>query len=185
MALWFRVFGVHTASVLGFQWLWYVVGGWGLVRTLGRFGLALGVRLFLVALCLLSLLPYGCRPEAEAFALLLLGLSMVDTTASFSQRAGALAVLGCGVMSYPLMAALAVPFGGALAWLTLPPELAGRDRWRLLIRVWMLPLALAAAGVFLVFLAMIHGDLAAFLRVFNAHRLTRAGSAHPSRTTST
>ena len=179
MALWFRVFGVHTASVLGFQWLWYVVGGWGLVRTLGRFGLALNVRLFLATLCLLSLLPYGCRPEAEAFALLLLGLALVDTAASFLRRVGALAVLGFGVMSYPLMATLAAPFGVALAGLTLPPGPAGRDRWRLLARVWTLPLVLAAAGVFLVFLAMIHGDLAAFLRVFNAHRLTRAGSAHP------
>ena len=179
MALWFRLFGVHAASLLVFQWLWYLAGGWGLVRTLGRFGLALGLRLFLAAVYLLFLLPFGCRPEAEAAGLLFLGLALVDTAAAFPWRVGALVLLGFGCTSYAMVLALAAPFGVALAWLTLPPEQPARERWRALARAWIIPAVLAGAATFLVFLAMIRGDLTAFLTVFNAHRRVRAVSTHP------
>ena len=179
LALWFRLFGTHTAGLRVFQWLWCLAGMGGLVRMLGRFGLALGLRLFLAALYLLSMLGCGCRPEPEAVGLLFLGLALVDTAAPFSRRLGALILLGFAFLCYPIVVALAPPFGVALAWLTLPPDSAARGGWRTLARAWALPAVLAVAVTFLVFLAMIRGDLAAFLRVFNAHRSMRAASTHP------
>ena len=129
MALWFRLFGLDTASVLAFQWMCYLVGIWGLVRTLGRFGVALGVRLFLATVYLLAVIAFGCRPDPEADGLLFLGLSLVDTAAAAPRRVGALILLGFACISYPIVLAVAVPFGAALAWLTLPPGLAGSAPW--------------------------------------------------------
>ena len=179
MALWFRLAGINTAGLLVFQWGWCLTGLWGLVRTLGRFGVVPAWRLLLAALYLLGMLSFGLRPEPEAAGLLFLGLSLLDSAASFRRRLGALVLLGSGCLSYPIVLALAAPFGAALAWLTLPPAAAARGRGRALARAWVVPAVLAAAVTFLVFLAMIRGDLRVFLAVFNAHRRVRADSAHP------
>ena len=179
LALWFRLFGVSTASLLVLQWSWCLAGTWALVRTLGRFGMALGLRLFLATLYLRFMLSFGCRPEPETFALLFLGLALMKTPAPFPRRSGALTLFGFATLCYPLAVTLALPFGVALAWLTLPPDLPASGRWRALFRAWVVPALIAAAVTFLVFLAMIHGDLAAFLTVFNAHRHSRASTLHP------
>ena len=174
LAGWTRVCGHSAAGYVAFTWLWYLAGGFGLARVLGRFGLPWGMRLLVIIIYLNLLITKGFRPEAEALGLVFLGLGWLETGAPFWRRTVALLLLGFSVLTYPIAVALAVPFGAALLWLHLPAGTTASAGWRLLARAWSLPTLLAVTVVVAAFLAMVDFEPGKFLAVLNAHRLLRA-----------
>ena len=173
LAGWIRLCGVSTASFQTYAWLVYGLGSYGLVRTLGRFGLPLAARLLAVILYLTLVIKTGFRPEPEAFALLFLGLSLVDARMSFSRRFTVLVLFGLSVLTYPLTVALAAPFSVAILWLRRIPGTTANAWWRQTVREWIVPAVLAAAVVLLALLVMVHGEWTLFWSVFDRHRRSR------------
>ena len=175
MAGWIRLFGVGTESFRAFAWIWYGVGIIGLVRLVRDYGLSTAAGLVLAGCYLLAVAGTGLRPEAEASALLFLGLSLLDYTTRFPQKLAALVLLGLAALAYPLALAIAVPF--ALArWELDRPAMTSRLSWLGSgLRLWGPALALALPMVALAFLLMIRYDLEGFLAGYRAHLAYRRG----------
>ena len=175
LAGWIRLFGVGTASFHAFAWTCYALGGAGLVRLVRRFGLSTAAGLLLAGTYLLALVGTGLRPEAEAGALLFLGLALFDGTARFPQKLLALLLLGLAPLAYPLSLGLAVPFVLALGELARPPGTTPARWLAASVRAWGPALAVAVPLVSLLFLAMIRFDLGGFLAGYRAHLQYRRG----------
>ena len=175
LAGWIHLFGVGTASFRAFAWTCYVLGGAGLLPLVRRFGLSTAAGLLLVGLYLATVAGTGLRPEAEAGALLFLGLALLDWSARFPRKLLALTLLGLAPLAYPLSLGIALPFVLALGELARPPGTAPARWLGASVRAWGPALAVAVGLVVLLFLAMIRFDLGGFLAGYRAHLQFRRG----------
>ena len=175
LAGWIHLFGVGTASFRAFSWTCYALGGAGLLRLVRRFGLSTAAGLLLVGLYLAAVAGTGLRPEAEAGALLFLGLALLDWPARFPRKLLALTLLGLAPLAYPLSLGIAVPFVLARWELARPPGTAPARWLAASVRAWGPALAVAVPLVILLFLAMIRFDLGGFLAGYRAHLQYRRG----------
>ena len=175
LAGWVHLFGIGTASFHAYAWTCYAAAGAGVLRLARRFGLSLAAGLLLVGIYLAAIVGTGLRPEAEAGALLFLGLALLDWDARFPQRLLALTLLGLSPLAYPLGLGIAVPFVVA-RWEHARPPGTPPARWLAAsVRAWAPALAVAVALVVLLFLAMIRFDLGGFLAGYRAHLQYRRG----------
>lgn len=166
LGLWLRLWGVSTASILGFAWATGALGAAGLWHWLRRLGWARPERWLLLLVYVTLHFAAASRPDGLAWALALAGGAII----SFEKRARfflGLLLLGGGVLAYP-MAALWGLFLAGLMWWATPAER------RLPLATLLLP-TLAAGLIWAgLFWWMIDGRLAEWLRVFQSVRGLRS-----------
>ncbi|MBS0659000.1 MAG: hypothetical protein JSR82_12235 [Verrucomicrobia bacterium] len=166
LGLWLKMWGVSTASILGFAWATGALGAVSLSVWLRRLGWDLPERLLLLLVYVTLHFAAGSRPDGLALSLALAGGAALSFRSPLRCFLGLL-LLGGGVLAYPMAALWGLCFAG-LIWLATPA--AERLTWRMLL--------LCASGAALLcgalFWWLLDGRVAEWLQVFQTVRGLRS-----------
>lgn len=168
---WLKLFGINALSVTAFPIFNCIVISFATIWVLRRHKAWVGLEWFVPLGVLYGVLYLGLRPEPLAIALAMSGFALADADAT--GKRGAFQVIGfllifLGCSAAPrvtLFTASLAAYAGYRAW-----RLAGnaRERWNVVL--WWVG-ALMVSG--LIFLLMIHFQLAEFVRAFHFHAAGR------------
>ena len=173
LAGWLKIFGISAGAMTGFQLLMYFISAAATIILLRRNAAPVWLEWMAPLAAGAAFLAFGLRPEAFAVALTMTGFALVESpTARLWTVFPGCFLLALGAASAPRTA----PFAAALLLLFAFSRFRRGPDYHAKTAACRL---LATAGVlaaFLVFLAMIHFQLAEFWRVFRFYAQLVGGS---------
>lgn len=169
LALWLKMAGLSTASLLAFQNFWAFVFSAAAAGLMRRFGAPLAACLAVAPLFAIINHLSGFRPDILGFAYLAMGLWLISTDRPFLVFAGA-CLAAASVLTLTIFVAYALPFTLALLWINYR-NAESPSRTYLWVRG--AALAAAAAAITVLFLFCIEFKLGLFIRDYLHHASLR------------
>jgi hypothetical protein len=166
LAGWFHLFGVSTASILAFHWLFCIIATVGLIVFLRRISVPAYVG-FLAAILFIFCFGKALRPEPLACSLAFGALLLWEPGSVGWKTFFSLFLMGLSVLTYPLAIGFIPPF---LLLLSLNEGVPTSQN----LREHFLVSFGAGLAVIAVLTLMVNGRVTQFINVFLAHRNLRA-----------
>jgi hypothetical protein len=175
LAGWLRLFGISAGSLTGFQAVMYLCLTIAVIAILYRYGSLVWMECLVPLAVTAAFLGSGLRQEPLAAALTLGGFALVECGARRKSLVFlAFVLMFFGAATAPRMSLFSAGLAGLAAYRVWSGSAAGRERRTFL---WLGLGALAVSVV--IFLLMIHFQLAEFYRVFHGTAQLVVGNRRP------